>query len=65
MKKLRGEKDLLELQPRAGDSPIRPIYARTAEAENVILAFATDKADFGEAVKRAHVRMLAHTDRAL
>lgn len=60
MKKLRGEKDLLELRPRAGDSPIRPIYARTAEAEYLILAFATDKADFGEAVRRARVRRLAH-----
>ncbi|MCC6222247.1 MAG: type II toxin-antitoxin system RelE/ParE family toxin [Thermoleophilia bacterium] len=65
VKKLRGERDLLELRPRAGDSPIRPICARTAEAEYVILAFATDKADFGGAVKRAQVRMLAHTDRAL
>lgn len=57
--KLKGEPDLMELRPRQGKSQVRPIYARIADREYVVLAFAiaADKADFEEAVKSAHARL--------
>ena len=58
MKPLQGEPGLLELRPRQGNSPVRPIYARL-EQGFVILAFSTkpDKAGFARAVIAAHRRL--------
>lgn len=49
----------MELRPRQGRSQVRPIYARIADGEYVVLAFAiaADKADFEEAVKNARARL--------
>ena len=54
VKLLKGEAGLLELRPRQGSSPVRPIYRRVGN-EYVILAFAVkpDKADFDAAVAAA------------
>jgi phage-related protein len=56
-KSLKGEPGLYELRPRAGKSPVRPIYRRVDD-EYVILAvaIAADKADFDVAVAHARAR---------
>jgi hypothetical protein len=59
VKALKGESRLLELRPRQGSSPVRPIYRRVGN-EYVILAFSVkpDKADFDAAVAAARKRAL-------
>jgi hypothetical protein len=61
VKLLKGEAGLLELRPRQGSSPVRPIYRRVGN-EYVILAFAVkpDKADFDAAVAAARQRSLRY-----
>jgi hypothetical protein len=60
-KSLKGEPGLYELRPRAGRSPVRPIYRRTGD-DYVILAvaIAADKADFDAAVAKARARFSTH-----
>ncbi len=66
MKSLKGEPDLWELRPRAGSSPVRPIYSRLPYEQFVILAFAVEggKADFDKAVARARARLARYESRA-
>jgi hypothetical protein len=61
VKTLKGEAGLLELRPRQGSSPVRPIYRRTGK-EYVILAFSVkpDRVDFGAAVAAARKRSLRY-----
>jgi hypothetical protein len=54
-KKLRGESDWLELRPRQGSSPVRPLYVRERDAW-VIYAIAPDKPSFDRALVRAKSR---------
>ncbi len=54
MKSLKGEPNLMELRPRQGNSPVRPIYARVDDAFK-ILALAT-KNDFDDALATARKR---------
>ena len=57
VKSLKGEAGLLELRPRQGRSPVRPIYRRVGD-DFVVLAFCVkpDKADFDRAVAAARKR---------
>lgn len=55
MKKLRGEADWLELRPRQGASPVRPLYLEEPRSW-VIYAIAPDKATFDKALARAKRR---------
>lgn len=57
VKSLKGEAGLLELRPRQGSSPVRPIYRRIGKVY-VILAFSVkpDKVDFAAAVAAARKR---------
>ena len=61
VKSLKGEAGLLELRPRQGSSPVRPIYRRIGNAY-VILAFSVkpDKVDFKAAVAEARKRSLRY-----
>jgi hypothetical protein len=61
VKSLKGERGLLELRPRQGSSPVRPIYRRIGD-KYVILAFSVrpDKADFDAAVAAARKRSLRY-----
>jgi hypothetical protein len=59
MKSLRGEPNLMELRPRQGRSPVRPIYARVGEGFK-ILAIAGSKDEFDAAVRRARARAEAY-----
>ena len=56
-----GEAGLLELRPRQGSSPVRPIYRRIG-SDYVILAFSVkpDKVDFEAAVAAARKRSLRY-----
>jgi hypothetical protein len=56
MKSLKGEANLMELRPRQGNSPVRPLYARV-ETGFKILAVAASKDDFDSAVDRARARV--------
>jgi hypothetical protein len=55
MKSLRDEPDLMELRPRQGQSPVRPIYARVGDGYK-ILAIAATKSAFEAAVASARAR---------
>ena len=59
VKSLKGEAGLLELRPRQGSSPVRPICRRVGN-HFVILAFSVkpDKADFNSALAAARKRSL-------
>ena len=61
VKSLKGEAGLLELRPRQGSSPVRPIYRRIGNVY-VILAFSVkpDKADFNAALAAARKRSLRY-----
>jgi hypothetical protein len=61
VKSLKGEAGLLELRPRQGSSPVRPISRRVGN-DYVILAFSVkpDKADFAPAVATARRRALRY-----
>jgi hypothetical protein len=59
MKSLKGEKDLFELRPKQGRSPVRPIYARRGD-RFVILAVAAKKDRFDSAVTDANERLPRH-----
>jgi hypothetical protein len=61
VKSLKGEAGLLELRPRQGSSPVRPIYRRIGN-DYVILAFSVkpDKVDFNAAVAAARERSLRY-----
>ena len=61
VKSLKGEAGLLELRPRQGSSPVRPIYRRIGKAY-VILAFSVkpDKVDFKAAVAAARKRSVRY-----
>ena len=59
MKSLQGEKDLFELRPKQGRSPVRPIYARV-DNQFVILAVAPDKSRFERALTDARSRISRH-----
>jgi hypothetical protein len=61
VKTLKGEARLLELRPRQGSSPVRPIFRRMGK-EYVILAFSVkpDKGDFAAAVAAARKRSLRY-----
>jgi hypothetical protein len=54
MKSLRGEPNLMELRPRQGRSPFRPIYGRFDDGFK-ILAIA-EKSDFDKALGAAKTR---------
>jgi hypothetical protein len=54
MKPLQGEPNLMELRPRQGQSPVRPIYVRVGDGFK-ILAIAT-KSDFDGALSIARKR---------
>lgn len=56
MKSLKGEKDLFELRPKQGRSPVRPIYVRV-DNQFVILAVAPDKDHFDRALADARSRI--------
>lgn len=56
VKALKGEPDLLELRPRQGDSPVRPIFARDGN-RFIILAVAPNKRSFGRAISNARDRL--------
>jgi hypothetical protein len=55
MKSLKGEPNLMELRPRQGQSPVRPLYARIDDGYKV-LAVATSKDRFDAAVASARSR---------
>lgn len=59
MKSLKGEKDLFELRPRQGNSPVRPIYARLS-SRFVVLAVASTKRSFDPTVADAKARLIRH-----
>jgi hypothetical protein len=61
LKSLKGEAGLLELRPRQGGSPVRPIFRRMGNVY-VILAFSMkpDKADFKAALAAARKRSLRY-----
>jgi Phage derived protein Gp49-like (DUF891) len=61
VKSLKGEAGLLELRPRQGGSPVRPICRRIG-SYYVILAFSVkpDKADFRAALAAARKRSLRY-----
>ena len=59
MKSLKGAPGLYELRPRGGNSPVRPIYARTGD-RFVILAIAKDKDAFARAFSDAEARLAKH-----
>jgi hypothetical protein len=59
MKSLQGEKDLFELRPKQGRSPVRPIYVRV-DNQFVVLAVAPDKARFERALVDARSRIARH-----
>ena len=61
VKSLKGEAGLLELRPRQGSSPVRPIYRRIGRVY-VILAFSVkpDKVDFEAAAAAARKRSLRY-----
>jgi hypothetical protein len=55
MKSLKGEPNLIELRPRQGQSPVRPLYARIGDGYK-ILAIATAKDRFDAALDTARSR---------
>jgi hypothetical protein len=61
VKSLKGESGLLELRPRQGSSPVRPIYRKIGNVY-VILAFSVkpDKAEFVAALVAARKRALRY-----
>jgi hypothetical protein len=62
MKPLRGEPDLMELRPRQGSSPVRPIYARFGDTFK-ILAIAATKSEFDDALITARRRAARYSIR--
>jgi hypothetical protein len=55
VKSLKGEPNLMELRPRQGRSPVRPVFARVGEGYK-ILAIAATKSQFDDAVVTARAR---------
>lgn len=61
MKSLKGEKNLFELRPKQGNSPVRPIFARSGN-RFVVLAVAAKKSGFDRAVADAKARLVRHVE---
>ncbi len=55
VKSLKGEANLMELRPRQGQSPVRPVFARVGDGYK-ILAIAAAKSQFDDAVAAARAR---------
>lgn len=61
MKSLQNEPGLMELRPRQGSSPARPVYRQTSAGYAILaVAVKADKADFDKAVSRARGRFAQH-----
>jgi hypothetical protein len=60
VKSLKGEAGLLELRPRQGSSPVRPIYCRGREYVILASSVKPDKGDFDAAVEAARKRGLRY-----
>lgn len=55
VKSLKGEANLMELRPRQGQSPVRPVFVRVGDGYK-ILAMAGTKSQFDDAVAAARAR---------